>query len=671
MPAVPTSRPAMWHALRMISFWLGSKIQQQLKAVAFVVLYLLVVQWLILKVPIEQALSIGLGIGATVLGLALFLEGLFLGIMPLGERCGLKLPGRARLPVIMAFALVLGLTATLAEPAIGFLKLQGSSLRAWDSPILYYLLNSGANWLVMAVAGGVGLAVVLGVLRFMYGWPFKPFVLIIVPVLLLVSVYFNSRPDLSSVLGLAWDTGGVTTGPVTVPLVIALGLGIARIVGKGRDSSGSLGVVTLASALPVLTVAILALALAPRLPVATTPLEFFSQGQRQASLFAAGGPSGLRGLAAEAWLAGELSASHYQELVEDLGGDTASEPNPAAQPEASVPGAAIGADSGLVAALWASLLAVLPLALVLIFTLMVILRDRIPAVDEVSLGLVLAVAGMFLFSIGMQKGLSDLGSQVGRAVPRAYQTTSRPDQEVHLNLAADAVFTVHTTQGPRQYFWLLDEAGSQPVAIAFEPGQYDPTSGSYRHVPVQSPVFAAWGAWSGYLAALLFVFVLGFGATLAEPSLRALGVKLEEATTGTYKSSTLVRTVALGVGLGMLFGFGRILLDLPLAWILLGAYGLALVLTLASTQEFAAIAWDSAGVTTGPITVPLVIATGLGLGAEAGAGSAFGVVACASVFPILAVLISGIANRAAARRALNNATLPNARLASGGGRGDV
>ena len=124
-------------------------------------------------------------------------------------------------------------------------------------------------------------------------------------------------------------------------------------------------------------------------------------------------------------------------------------------------------------------------------------------------------------------------------------------------------------------------------------------------------------------------------------------------TTGIYKKTTLISMVAIGVGFGMTAGFARILFNLPLAWILAVAYLLALILTSFSSEEFAAIAWDSAGVTTGPVTVPLVIATGLGIGRESGAtGGAFGIVATASVFPILAVLISGILNRIKAKKSI-------------------
>ena len=83
---------------------------------------------------------------------------------------------------------------------------------------------------------------------------------------------FGADPNLKAVAGLAWDTGGVTTGPVTVPLVIALGIGVSRIVGSRSDASGGLGVVTLASALPVAAVFALAVALLPSVPAPGGPV---------------------------------------------------------------------------------------------------------------------------------------------------------------------------------------------------------------------------------------------------------------------------------------------------------------------------------------------------------------------------------------------------------------
>jgi hypothetical protein len=328
-----------------------------------------------------------------------------------------------------------------------------------------------------------------------------------------------------------------------------------------------------------------------------------------------------------------------------------------AKPVAAVPKVSLKDPKSLVSgkvgqALKDALMAVLPLVLVLVVTILVVIRERIRETDISILGVAFAVIGMFLFSFGMEWGISALGSQAGAALPHAYEETVR-DPVVVRGVDPTSRFTVPGPKGPESYIWINN--GESLEAVPFDPAQMQESTGVYRHIPVVDAVFAKWGRLAGLAAVLVFVFVLGFGATLAEPSLAALGITVEELTTGTYKKNTLVSMVAIGVGIGMAVGFGRILFDLPLAWLLGVPYALAIVLTAVSSEEFAAIAWDSAGVTTGPITVPLVIATGLGIGQSAGAGAlggAFGVVASASVFPILAVLLSGIINNARTKKVL-------------------
>ncbi len=626
--------------LSMILEWGRARLGTQARAVAFIVVYLVVAQTLVLRQPIKDPVSAALGIVATVAGLAFFLEGLFLGVMPLGERCGRKLPGRVGPPVIAVFAIVLGATATLAEPAIGILKLQGGSARPWSTPLLYLLLNRGSGWLVGAVAAGVGLAVLLGMFRFLYRWPLKPFIFIVVPVLVTVSFLFDRDPNLRAVAGLAWDTGGVTTGPVTVPLVIALGIGVSRIVGSKDDASGGLGVVTLASAIPVAAVFALAAALLPMVPPSGDPASFFSAGERERAVFVAGSEEALVGMAAGAVRSGSLAASDFVELFPDRDplGDAAGEV------------AAPSLSEHLAASAASALKAVLPLALVLIVTLVFLLRDRLQGADAILLGLSFAVFGMFLFSFGMEKGLSAMGAQAGASLPRAYERTERPDRAVTLTgIGEEDVFRASGPAGVGEYVWMDGREGPSPVP--FDRDAWNPATGEYRYVPIERAVFDAWGEYAGYAAALAFVFILGFGATLAEPSLAALGATVEDLTTGTYKKSALVMMVGIGVGFGMAFGFASILFKLPLSWVLGVPYAAALLLTSFSSEDFAAIAWDCAGVTTGPVTVPLVIATGLGIGGRSGAASSFGVVAAASVFPIVTVLASGLWKASRARSA--------------------
>lgn len=642
----------------MIGAYARVKIVEQLRSVGFIVVYLVAVQALILKAPIQDALGAAFGIGATVIGLALFMEGLFLAIMPLGEQCGLKLPGRAGVAAIAAFAASVGVAATLAEPAIGLLKAQGGAALPWESPLLYYFLNRGSGLLVAAVAAGVGVAVVVGVLRFLYGWSLKPFIFSIVPVLVGISIYFELSPTLRPVAALAWDTGGVTTGPVTVPLVIALGIGVSRIAGRGRGGATSLGVVTLASALPVLAVFGLALAVEGRAPSPAGAPTFFSPvpEARAKALFVAGDEAALAAAADLAVAIGSLDpAFALWALSPERGSGSAASPSPletraeAADAPPDSPDSPGRAAGGLAAQLRAAVTAVLPLALILVVTLAVFLRERIRALDEIVLGLAFSIAGLFLFNAGMERGLSALGSQAGAALPRAYEATAREDRALDLGRLSDEdFFRVAGPDGPRRFIWV--DHGRGPIAVPEAELSLDAASGAYRYVPVESAVFSAWGRYAGMGAVLLFVFALGLGATLAEPSLSALGRTVEDLTTGTYRKSTLVRNVGIGVGIGLAAGFARILFSFELSWILAPAYTLALVLTAFSSEEFSGIAWDSAGVTTGPVTVPLVIATGLGLGA--GGGSGFGAVAAASVFPVVFVLASGLAVKARARRSL-------------------
>jgi len=149
----------------------------------------------------------------------------------------------------------------------------------------------------------------------------------------------------------------------------------------------------------------------------------------------------------------------------------------------------------------------------------------------------------------------------------------------------------------------------------------------------------------GLILAFVFAWVLGFGATLAEPALNALGATTESLTNGVFKKKTLIKAVSIGVGCGIAVGLAKLIFGLPLVWLIMPGYLLAFVLTIFSTEEFVNIAWDSAGVTTGPITVPLVLAMGLGFGNATNAIEGFGILCMASIGPILSVLITGLWSR--------------------------
>jgi len=137
-----------------------------------------------------------------------------------------------------------------------------------------------------------------------------------------------------------------------------------------------------------------------------------------------------------------------------------------------------------------------------------------------------------------------------------------------------------------------------------------------------------------------FALLLGYGATIAEPALAAMGIEVEQITSGACRRTWLIHTVGAGVALGVAAGLVMTVLALPLWCFIVPVYGLLSVMAHRGSDRFNNIAWDSAGVTTGPITVPIVLALGLGV-APAPLHQAFGILALASAGPILTVSIMG------------------------------
>ena len=117
-----------------------------------------------------------------------------------------------------------------------------------------------------------------------------------------------------------------------------------------------------------------------------------------------------------------------------------------------------------------------------------------------------------------------------------------------------------------------------------------------------------------------------------------------------FKKKTLITAVSIGVAFGIALGLAKLIFDLPLVWLIVPGYLAAIVLTTLSSETFVNVAWDSAGVTTGPITVPLVLAMGIGFGNATNAVEGFGILCMASIGPIITVMISGLWARFKAER---------------------
>jgi hypothetical protein len=596
-------------SIPMIKSYAFAKIKPQVRAVLMASVFLAVVQYFILGVPIEHALTIAICIFSAILGLSFFLEGLFLGVLPLGEQCGMRLPAKIGAAGIAVFSIIVGITATLAEPAVGVLQNQGSIIPVWNAPLLYLLLNRGTTWFVAAIAIGVGLSVVLGVYRFMFGWGFKPTVFIIIPVLLAASCIFDMNPVLRSAVNLAWDAGGAATGAVTVPIILALGLGVSRTGGKS-NRSGGLGLVTLASALPVVSVLFLAFLLSPKVPTPSGAAAFFSaeSGQRTKAVYVAGSEEELVRIANNAVNKGELSPAEFARCF----------PKKDMQDQESQDKLSVFAPEAFMDYFKIALMAVVPLALVLIISIAIIARDRILNADIIILGLVFTTFGIFTLNLGLNGGITDISSQAGRSLRNLYRGNIIRDHTIVLRGIDEKSFvTVPGEQGAETYIWIPDTNG--PVLEKFMPLRL--VDDVYIHTPIKKDILSHLGVIGNYLVILLIVFFLGFFAIFAEPGLAVTAVTIEEMTIGTFKRKKLIMLAAIGVGGGMFLGFARILFSnmLPsggihLSWILTPCYCMALILTIFAPEDFSSIAWDTAGIATGPISVPIMITAGRGLG---------------------------------------------------------
>lgn len=601
---------------RIVWPYAREKFYEQVSSIWFIVLYLVVFQIFVLGLPLVFAGMIAAGILVVAIGLMFFMEGLRLGLMPLGEVIGGTLPERSKLPTILGFAFLLGVGATFAEPAIAVLKAAGSGVVPTDAPLLYSLLNDFSGQLVACVGIGVGLAVLLGVLRFFYDWPLKWLALPAVGTLMGLSLFFSQIPHLNDVLGLAWDCGAVTTGPVTVPLVLALGIGVCRVITSGASGTSSgFGIVTLASLFPILAVLLLSLY--------HYQSEDYYGAERYAGEVAVASEAVARESVEVARNAEAITPAEHEHFVATgqlpdgyvltvTAGDSQLKNGTiiVSQPELTIERIASSdhnllhdntwnAEVSLVDSLRTSaieaLRAIVPLCLFLFFVLYVVLRNRLTHFTDVAVGISFAVVGMALFSLGIALGLTPLGGQLGSNVPLAF-SAGVP--------------------------WGLDTASG----------------------PLYSPEY-------GKLIAIGFAFFLGYGATLAEPALNALGDTVERITVGAFRKKLLMQSVAIGVGFGIAAGIVKMAYGIPLLYLLAPAYGVVLILTLLAPNNFVDFSWDSAGVTTGPITVPLVLAMGLGVGGSVpGVTDGFGILALASVGPILTVLTVGLYTQRSARQ---------------------
>ncbi|MCD4758233.1 MAG: DUF1538 family protein [Arcobacteraceae bacterium] len=464
-----------------------------------IVLVILFFQLAILQTVPEDWIPTTVGMIIVGIGLAIFLQGLEIGIFPVGEGLARDFAKSGSTMWIMVFAFAIGFGTTIAEPALAVIADKAAAISSG---------RIDANTLRYVVAGSVGFAILLGVFRIIKGHPIHYY--IIAGYIAVVTVTFFAPKE---IIGLAYDLGGVTTSTVTVPLVAALGIGLASTI-KGRNPIiDGFGLIAFASLTPMIFVQVYGIIV----------YNFF-EATEVAKIVVEAKVSQTASITLESITMGILA------VVRD----------------------------------------VLPILAIIFFFQYGILKKSIENLKLVIIGFILVILGLYAFILGLEMGLFALGESM------AFQLT---------------------------------QAGNVWIIYAF-------------------------------------AFAIGFSTTMAEPALMAIAKKAKEISDGKINDMSLRLFVASGVAFGIALGAFRIVDGGHIHYYIIAGYLIVVFLTFIAPKHIIPIAYDSGGVTTSTVTVPLVAALGIGLATNIDGRSplidGFGLIAFASLFPMITVLSYGI-----------------------------
>jgi hypothetical protein len=521
-------------------------------------------QLLVLGQPIPNLLSILWGVLLVVSGLTLFVQGLKLGLFPIGESMAWDFAAKGSLPWLLLFAFALGFGTTVAEPALIAVAEEAAEVAARGRMIADHdqAREDYAEGLRYTVALSVGLAIVIGVIRILRGWPIQ-YLIIGGYVGVVIMTIFAPR----EIIGIAYDSGGVTTSTITVPLVTALGVGLASSIEGRNPMIDGFGLIAFASLTPMIFV---------------MGYGIMVTGTEPALAAAEPAVSGGTGVPA---VVADVAAS----LGDILGAMCFF--------ESQVP-------------LCATIDDVLPIIAILVGFQVLVLRRRIPKLNRVLLGFLLVLLGLAFFLGGLEQALFPLGK-------------------------------------------LMAEQLTAPDFLGFSAAET-----------------GAGQPWQAFVWVYLFAFAIGFSTTIAEPSLIAVAIKANQVSAGAIRPWGLRVAVAIGVAVGIALGAFRIVTGTPLYWYIVSGYVLVLIQTWFAPRSIIALAYDSGGVTTSTVTVPLVAALGLGLSSNIPGRNplldGFGLIAFASLFPMMTVMgYAQLSEWATRRRGADNAGSLQSRPQSG------
>ncbi len=230
---------------------LGRSMIGSLRDLAPIVLVIGFFQVVVLQTPIPDFFGIVTGLLCVVAGLTFFIYGLEMGLFPVGESMATAFARKGSVLWLLVFAFALGFGTTVAEPALIAVAAEAASVASAGGMIIdsEAARTSYATGLRYTVAFSVGLAIVLGVLRILKGWSIQ-YMIIAGYMLVVIMTSFAPR----EIIGIAYDSGGVTTSTITVPLVTALGVGLASSIEGRNPMIDGFGLIAFASLTPMIFV---------------------------------------------------------------------------------------------------------------------------------------------------------------------------------------------------------------------------------------------------------------------------------------------------------------------------------------------------------------------------------------------------------------------------------
>ena len=429
-----------------------------------------------------------------ILGIGLFNLGSDLAMQPMGEQIGSSLMKTKKIKIIILVCFIMGVLITIAEPDLSVLASQVQAVIS-------------SEVLMISIGCGVGIFLVLSALKIIFKKDLSMMLIFFYMVIfaLVAMIILNNN---ESFLALSFDSGGVTTGPITVPFIMALGVGIAQTIGGREKKENSFGLIALCSIGPVIGILILGLTFSGEIP--------YSVGDYG------------------------ISQSLFTDITSEI--------------------------------LSVSLEVLLALGLIVLFFLIIqFIYIKLPKIRliQIGIGILYTFVGLVIFLTAVNIGFMPIGFKMGTEL-----------------------------------------ANNSKIVIC------------------------------------ILCFILGMVTVLAEPAVHVLTKQVEEISTGSISKKSLLIALSMGVGISIFLSMIRIIFDFSILYYIIPGYILSLGLAFFVPKIYTAIAFDSGGVASGPLTSSFILPFAIGAclvlqGEQKIMQDAFGIVAMVAMTPLITIQILG------------------------------